>query len=214
MAFPGASQAMAARGGSDRPAWGTFLATREEYFWAAITTLAAILLLLSGGYRRLEKITTVLVAAVTLFTVASVVILQWTEFRISLRRPRAGPDVRVPRRGAGPGVLGVRDHRRGGLGAGRLSLLVHREGLRPQHAGPRTDDEGWADRARGWIRVMQLDAWFSMVVFTVATVAFYLLGAAVLHPQGLDPKGSEMIPTLSQMYLQPLQGTPLAGLRA
>jgi Mn2+/Fe2+ NRAMP family transporter len=60
---------------------------------------------------------------------------------------------------------------------------------------------------------MRLDAWFSMVVFTIATVAFYLLGAAVLHPQGLDPRGSEMIPTLSQMYLQPLEGTPLAGLR-
>jgi hypothetical protein len=61
---------------------------------------------------------------------------------------------------------------------------------------------------------MQLDAWFSMVVFTVATVAFYLLGAAVLHPQGLDPKGPEMIPTLSKMYLHPLQGTALEGLRA
>ncbi len=42
---------------------------------------------------------------------------------------------------------------------------------------------------------MQLDAWFSMVVFTVATVAFYFLGAAVLHPQHLEPKGPEMIPT-------------------
>ena len=51
-------------------------------------------------------------------------------------------------------------------------------------AGPRADDDGWARRARGWIRVMQLDAWFSMVVFTIATVAFYLLGAAVLHPAG------------------------------
>jgi Mn2+/Fe2+ NRAMP family transporter len=61
---------------------------------------------------------------------------------------------------------------------------------------------------------MQLDAWFSMVVFTVATVAFYLLGAAVLHPQNLDPKGKEMIPTLSVMYLQPLVGTPFAGLRS
>ena len=58
---------------------------------------------------------------------------------------------------------------------------------------------------------MQLDAWISMVVFTIATVAFYFLGAAVLHPQGLDPKGPEMIPTLSRMYLQPLEGTPLAG---
>ncbi len=60
---------------------------------------------------------------------------------------------------------------------------------------------------------MQLDAWFSMVVFTVATVAFYFLGAAVLHPQGLDPKGPEMIPTLSRMYLQPLEGTPSGWLR-
>jgi hypothetical protein len=57
---------------------------------------------------------------------------------------------------------------------------------------------------------MQLDAWFSMVVFTVATVAFYFLGAAVLHPQGLEPKGPEMLPTLSRLYLQPLERTPLA----
>src|SRR5262249_3232474 len=53
----------------------------------------------------------------------------------------------------------------------------------------------------------------SMVVFTIATVAFYMLGAAVLHPQGLDPAGPEMIPTLSKMYLHPLAGTPLAGFR-
>jgi manganese transport protein len=52
--------------------------------------------------------------------------------------------------------------------------------------------------------VMQLDAWFSMLVFTIATVAFYLLGAAVLHPQGLDPKGEGMIATLAQMYVKPL----------
>jgi hypothetical protein len=60
---------------------------------------------------------------------------------------------------------------------------------------------------------MQLDAWFSMVIFTVATVAFYFLGAAVLHPQSLDPQGAEMIPTLSRMYVQPLEGTSLAWLR-
>ena len=60
---------------------------------------------------------------------------------------------------------------------------------------------------------MQLDAWVSMFVFTIATVAFYFLGAAVLHPQGLDPKGADMIPTLSQMYLKPLEGTPLAAIQ-
>jgi Mn2+/Fe2+ NRAMP family transporter len=47
---------------------------------------------------------------------------------------------------------------------------------------------------------MRLDAWVSMAVFTVATVAFYLLGAMVLHRNGLVPKGSNMIETLSKMY--------------
>ena len=106
----------------------------------------------------------------------------------------------------GPGVFGVRDHGCRGFRARRLSVLVHRERLCALHRTAEQDD-AWAHRARGWTRVMQLDAWFSMVVFTVATVAFYFLGAAVLHPQGLDPKGPEMIPTLSRMYLQPLEGT-------
>ena len=40
-----------------------------------------------------------------------------------------------------------------------------------------------------------------MVVFTVATVAFYVMGATVLHRQGLHPEKSKMIETLSQMYV-------------
>lgn len=213
MAFPRASQAMANAAGAMVPAWGSFLATREEYAWAGITTVAAILLLLSGGYRRLEKITTVLVAAVTLFTVVSVVILQWTQFRIRLPDLREGLTFRFP-----AAALALAFSAFGITGVGASELVAYPywciEKGYARSAGPRADDDGWARRARGWIRVMQLDAWFSMVVFTVATVSFYLLGAAVLHPQGLDPKGSEMIPTLSQMYIQPLEGTPLAGLRS
>ncbi len=80
MAFPGASRPIAAAASVLGASWKPYLLTHQEHFWAALTTLAAVLLLLSGGYRRLEKITTVLVAAVTLFTVGSVVILQWTSF--------------------------------------------------------------------------------------------------------------------------------------
>jgi Mn2+/Fe2+ NRAMP family transporter len=83
MAFLGASQAVADAGGRLVRSWGPYLSSHEEHFWAAVATLAVILLLLSGGYRRLETITTVLVAAVTLFTVTSVLILQWTSFRIT-----------------------------------------------------------------------------------------------------------------------------------
>jgi Mn2+/Fe2+ NRAMP family transporter len=51
------------------------------------------------------------------------------------------------------------------------------------------------------MRVMYLDAWISMAVFTLATVAFYVLGATVLHRQGLNPEKSQMIATLSEMYV-------------
>ncbi|WP_406696821.1 Nramp family divalent metal transporter [Singulisphaera sp. Ch08] len=212
MAFPDASRAVASFAGQISPAFGTFLETRQEHFWASLTTLAAIVLLLSGGYKRLERITTILVAAVTLFTVASVLILQWTSFRINVANLKEGLEFSVP-----PMAIALAFSAFGITGVGASELFAYPywciEKGYARAVGSRSPDPAWAERARGWTRVMQLDAWFSMVVFTVATIAFYLLGAAVLHPQGLDPKGPEMIPTLSRMYLQPLEGTALAGMR-
>jgi hypothetical protein len=66
--------------------------------------------------------------------------------------------------------------------------------------GPRDTSESWATRARGWLNVMRWDAWCSMVIYTFATVAFYVLGAAVLHPRGLSPEGNRMIRVLATMY--------------
>ncbi len=212
MAFPGASQAIADGAGRLVAAWGPYLASHQEHVWAGLTTLATILLLLSGGYRRLELITTVLVAAVTLFTVFSVLILQFTDFHITAHQLAGGFNPIVP-----AGALALAFSAFGITGVGASELVAYPywciEKGYARYAGARSDKPDWADRARGWIRVMQLDAWFSMVIFTVATVAFYFLGAAVLHRQGLDPKGPEMIPTLSRMYLQPLEGTALAWLR-
>ena len=213
MAFPNASQAVVSAVARANGEFGAFLQTRQEHFWAALTTLAAVLLLLSGGYKRLERITTILVGLVTLFTVASVLILQWTPFRISLENLESGFQLAVP-----PAALALAFSAFGITGVGAAELFAYPywciEKGYARAVGPRTEDEAWARRARGWTRVMQLDAWFSMVVFTIATIAFYLLGAAVLHPQHLDPKGAEMIPTLSRMYLHPLEGTSLQGLRA
>jgi len=212
MAFPGASDAMARAAGRVVAGWDVWLATREEYIWASLTTLAAVVLLLSGGYRRLEKVTTVLVALVTIFTVGSVGILQWTPFKISAANLESGFTLAVPTAAV---ALAFSAFGITGVGASELFAYPYwciEKGY-ARATGLRSEDEAWARRARGWTRVMQLDAWFSMVVFTVATIAFYLLGAAVLHPQGLDPKGKEMIPTLSLMYLKPLEGTALEGFR-
>jgi Mn2+/Fe2+ NRAMP family transporter len=69
--------------------------------------------------------------------------------------------------------------------------------------------EAWLGRARGWIRLMHVDILLSMVVYTIATVAFYFLGAGVLHGMGLVPAGREMIPTLQNLYTQTLGGWAL-----
>ena len=67
--------------------------------------------------------------------------------------------------------------------------------------GPHEKTKTWLQRARGWMRVLQWDAWSSMVVYTFCTVVFYLLGAAVLWRLGLIPEKQDLIRTLSAMYL-------------
>ena len=57
---------------------------------------------------------------------------------------------------------------------------------------------------------MHIDAWLSMVVYTFATVAFYLLGAAVLGRTGLNPSGKHMVRTLAAMYV-PVFGSWAGG---
>jgi hypothetical protein len=51
---------------------------------------------------------------------------------------------------------------------------------------------------------MYKDALVSWVIYTFGTLAFYLMGAAVLQPQGLVPQGNGMITTLSRIYTDTL----------
>lgn len=51
---------------------------------------------------------------------------------------------------------------------------------------------------------MRMDVAVSWLVCTVCTLAFYVIGASVLHPQGLVPAGNEVITTLSRMYTDTL----------
>jgi len=49
---------------------------------------------------------------------------------------------------------------------------------------------------------MRTDAAMSLVLYTSITVAFYLLGAAVLHARGLDVTNVDLVHVLSQMFRQ------------
>lgn len=176
--------------------------SRPELVWGLPICLTAIALLLSGGYQRIEFLTTVLVVSVTALTLLCVLALPATEYAIKPAELLTGFEFQVPAAGLALAfaVFGIT-----GVGATELYAYPYwciEKGY-ARAAGKRDDSPEWAARARGWIRVMQLDAWASMLVFTVTTLAFYLMGAAVLHPQGLLPDDSDMIATLSRMYIGP-----------
>jgi hypothetical protein len=93
-----------------------------------------------------------------------------------------------------------------GVGADELTFYTYwcvEKGY-ARYVGPADGSEAWARRARGWISVMYKDAFVSWVIYTFGTLAFFIMGAAVLRPQGLVPKGNEMITTLSRMYTDTL----------
>jgi Mn2+/Fe2+ NRAMP family transporter len=75
-----------------------------------------------------------------------------------------------------------------------------------RYTGPHEESEAWRRRARGWMRVMHVDVVFSMIIYTVATIAFYLLGAGILHGMGQVPATHDMIPILSNIYTETLGG--------
>jgi hypothetical protein len=75
-----------------------------------------------------------------------------------------------------------------------------------KHTGLDDGSSDWLDRARGWLKVMHYDIWVSMLIYTVATLGFFILGAGILHRSGIQPEESKLIQTLSAMY-EPVLGS-------
>ena len=161
-----------------------------------------MVLLVIGRYRMIQNFSTVLVGGFTLVTIGNLVYLQvLPEWRVSWNDFASGLSFSVPE---GKG-LAVALAAFGIIGVGATELIQYPywclEKGYARWTGRRDDSDEWFKRARGWITVLYWDAWCSMIVYTFATVAFYLLGAAILGRTGLDPAGDEMVRTLGQMYV-------------
>jgi Mn2+/Fe2+ NRAMP family transporter len=185
-----------------------------NWHWAVAVTLLTMILLVTGGYRLIERVSTILVAGFTLMTVACVAFLPG-DHAITAAQIASGFSFSIP---AGAALAAFTMFGITGVGASELLAYPYwciEKGY-ARHVGPRDESAAWADRARGWMRVLRLDAWVSMVVYTIATLAFYLLGASVLHRttagKGLEGAGEgAMIAALVDMYA-PVMGPALARL--
>jgi len=177
----------------------------SNYIWTILAATVAIMVVSRGIYKPIEKWSIIMIGLFTVFTVVSLISLQWTPFAISGSELNSGMTFQLP-----AALLLVALGTFSITGVGGDEILAYNYWLiekgyasftGPEPSEGRTE---WLARAKGWIRVMQLDAALSMVCYTIVTALFYLLGAAILNRQGLVPEGQELINVLSKMYTQSL----------
>ena len=171
--------------------------------WVAVCLAFTIAILVGGGYTRIERLAVVKVGLFTTLTIFAAAVLLRRPGAISTSDLLNGLSFELPSAGLSTAiaVFGIT-----GVGATELVMYPYwciEKGY-ARYAGPRDGSAAWVARARGWIRVMHVDILCSLVIYTMATVAFYLLGAGILHRAGTVPAARDMIQVLSRIYTQTL----------
>jgi len=176
----------------------------DDKYWAIIIAAFTSFLLVRGGFGFIEAFSAVLVGSFTLVTIGNLFALQshsaWTIHAANLYEGLGFSFL-----SSGVDNLALAFATFGIIGVGASEIVAYPywclEKGYARWTGPHERTETWLQRARGWMRVLQWDAWSSMVVYTFCTVVFYLLGAAVLWRLGLIPEKQDLIRALSAMYL-------------
>ncbi|EWY38369.1 manganese transporter [Skermanella stibiiresistens SB22] len=171
--------------------------------WTVIVAGTSIALLYSSSYGMIERGAVFLVVIFSIATVVIALGLPFTPYGYSAADVMSGLAFAIPAGtiGAAIAMFGIT-----GVGADELTFYTYwcvEKGY-ARHVGPADGSEEWVRRANGWISVMYKDAFVSWMIYTFGTLAFFIMGASVLQPQGLVPKGNDMIVTLSRMYTDTL----------
>ena len=171
------------------------------WLWTVVVVVAGVVV--SGRYRLLEILSVTMIGLFTLFTFVSLIALQFTDEALKLGDVLTGLTFQFPQ---GDGMLLLVIGAFGITGVGGDEIMAYNYWLIEKgyaaHAGKNDGSEEWRKRARGWIRVMYIDAIVAMLVYTIVTVAFFLLGAALLHgkPGDFSEGGAVFLQKLSQLY--------------
>jgi Mn2+/Fe2+ NRAMP family transporter len=163
---------------------------------------ATVAILASGKYKTVEIFSTIMVVFFTIATLFALGSLQTSpamaEFKISWADVGEGLKFRLP------GDFSTAFAAFGIIGVGASELIYYPywclEKGYARNVGTANPTTVWYERTKGWLRIMRIDAWLSMVIYTGATVAFFLLGAALLHGSGKEVNDGNMIASLSEMY--------------
>ena len=186
----------------------------DDRLWATIIAVGTSALLIVVRYGLIQFFATAFVGTFTVITIVNLLMLQSdATLGINASELADGLKFRLPppeetHGTENPLVIALAAF--GIIGVGAAELVAYSywclEKGYARFTGPRDDTPAWAERARGWMRVMHWDVFLSMAVYTFATAAFYLLGAATLGRFRMDAEGTEMIRSLSVMF-EPVFGS-------
>jgi manganese transport protein len=173
------------------------------YIWAFVVAAIGASLIYNGRYGMVEKGSLFMIMMFTAFTIASLVSVQYTEFAFSFgdviqgfRFRLTGEEIAIA-----IGAFGI-------TGVASDEIIAYNywclEKGYARYTGPPDGSAMWKQRAQGWINVMYLDAVVAMILYTLVTTVFYLLGASILHEKEVVPNGNGVIETLALIYTQSL----------
>ncbi len=181
-------------------------APNDAAIWATIVAIITSFVLYFGRYGLIQSLSTILVASFTALTVLNVFLLQGQErWMVTWPEFLHGLSLGLPSATEGINPIGTALATFGIIGVGAAELVVYPywclEKGYARFTGVNDGSPAWNERAKGWMRVMHVDAWGAGVIYTFATIAFYLLGAAVLNRVGLNPGKDTMVRTLAVMFV-------------
>jgi manganese transport protein len=169
-----------------------------------VVTVAVVGVIVSGGYYKLiETLSVVMIGLFTVFTLVSLVALQLGPEAVTMSEVFSGLTFSLPSENAMLllviGAFGI-------TGVGGDEIMAYNYWLIEKGYAAKTGEsdgsDAWARRAKGWTKVMMVDAVAAMTVYTVMTAAFYILGAGLLHGRGEVPGGGggPFLEYLATMY--------------
>lgn len=165
--------------------------------------LTLILFFLKNYYSIIEKTSTVLVFGFTILTLASLISLFYTPFGFTWDQVASGLTFQLPSEliFVAIGAFGIT-----GVASDEIIAYTYwcQEKGYASYVGQNDGSKEWASRAKGWIEIMYLDAFVAMLIYTLVTAAFYLLGASILHGREVIPDGTDLISTLARIYTEAL----------
>ncbi len=175
--------------------------------WAILIAFLTWLVLFRGYYDSMEKLITLLVLIFSVSAVVGLVLVQFTSYRITGSEFFSGLTFSLGDnpRGAAIAVIALM----GGLGATSNELFMYpywvlEKGYGRSVGNP--DSEGFVERARGWVRVLQWDTGVCTILATVITVALFVMAAAVLYDNGTDVNKDTILVQFSAMFSKTFGG--------